>query len=57
MKLLLLFGCILTFGFTYLIESELGINWEPKREAVIKKMKEIFTYYHQFNNYVVAKEK
>ncbi|CAD8124579.1 unnamed protein product [Paramecium sonneborni] len=57
MKLFLLLGYILHFGFTYLIESELGINWEPKQDAVIKKMKEIFIYYQQFQNYEVAKQK
>lgn len=57
MKLLLLVGCIITFGFTYLIQSEMGINWEPKREAVIMKMKEMFIYYKQYQNFEVAIEK
>ncbi|CAD8198272.1 unnamed protein product [Paramecium pentaurelia] len=57
MKLFLLVGFILSFGLTQLIQSELGINWEPKRDAVIKKMKEIFTYYNKYQNFDVALEK
>ncbi|CAK81319.1 unnamed protein product (macronuclear) [Paramecium tetraurelia] len=57
MRLFLLVGCILSFGFSNLIKSGLGIIWEPNREAVIIQMKEMQIYYRQFPNYDVAMEK
>ncbi|CAD8209741.1 unnamed protein product [Paramecium octaurelia] len=57
MRLFLLIGCILSFGFSYLIKSEMGIMWEPNIDAVIKQMKEMQAYYRQYPNYDVAMDK